>query len=112
MKRRTIIISCIMVIVVSVICLVLALKGRNERLHTAVITVNGKVVKTVDLDEASDETFRVESENGYNTICISDGEISVIEASCPDRICIDHGILRNEYLPIVCLPNKMIIELR
>ena len=112
MKRRTIIISCIMVIVVSVICLVLALKGRNERLHTAVITVYGKVVRTVDLDEASDETFRVESENGYNTICISDGEISVIEASCPDKMCINHGALKTEYLPIVCLPNKLIIELR
>lgn len=112
MRRMIIIIAVIILLAVFVIFTVSALNGSRDSLHTAVITVDGEVIRTVDLESASDETFMVESENGYNTVCIKDGEISVVEASCPDKICINHGALKTEYLPIVCLPNKLIIELK
>ena len=85
--------------------------GETNR-HTAEIKLNGEVIRTLDLNTAADETFTVESENGYNIVCIENGEIFVREASCPDKICVNHGKLRSEYLPIICLPNKLEISLK
>ena len=34
------------------------------------------------------------------------------EASCPDKICVDRGWIDNGVIPIVCLPNKLTIEIR
>ena len=36
----------------------------------------------------------------------------VTDAGCPDKICVNHGELRTEMLPIVCLPNRLIITYR
>ena len=76
--------------------------------NTAIISVNGKKVKEVDLSK--DETFEIKTEYGKNTISVKDGAISVKDADCPDGLCVRHGGLRNKYDAIVCLPNKMIIE--
>lgn len=58
-------------------------------------------------------TKRIEQENGsYNVLVIHNGTAAVTEASCPDGICVKHKSisLRNE--SIVCLPNKVIVEIR
>ena len=114
MKKRTIIIFAVCAAVFAALCVYafIALNGTNDGLHTAVISVDGREVRRIDLLAAPDETFTVESENGYNIVCVKDGKISVIEASCPDKVCVNHGELASELLPIICLPNKMIIELR
>jgi hypothetical protein len=41
---------------------------------------------------------------------IEDGEICVSSAECPDKTCVKMGKLRSESLPIVCLPNHLIIR--
>lgn len=76
--------------------------------NIAIISVNGKEVKEVDL--SVEETFDLKTEYGNNTIQIKDGVISVCEADCPDKLCVRHGGLRNKYDAIVCLPNKIVIE--
>ncbi len=80
--------------------------------HTAEIRLEGRLVRVIDLDNAQDETFVVSSEYGSNTVRVLNGGISVIEASCPDKICVDHGELKSELLPIICLPNKLEITLK
>lgn len=84
----------------------------NEALHTAVISVNGEEVRRIDLLTAPDEEFRVTNGEEYNIVCIRSGTVYVKEASCPDKICVRHGELRSEFLPIICLPNKLSIELK
>lgn len=76
--------------------------------NIAIISVNGKEVKEVDLN--SDGSFDLKTEYGINKIQIKDGKISVYEADCPDKLCVRHGGLRNKYDAIVCLPNKVVIE--
>ena len=113
MKKKTVFIAvtAVCIIAAAVIFYCVFFRSAGGELHTARITSDGKVVRTIDLHTAQDETFVIESENGSNTVCISNGEISVTEASCPDRICVEHGALRSEYLPIICLPNRLVIEL-
>lgn len=55
--------------------------------------------------------IKIGDEDMYNIIKIQHNEISIIEASCKDKICINTGKINNGMTPIVCLPNKVIIEI-
>ena len=48
---------------------------------------------------------------GSNTILVEQGRIRVIEANCPDQVCVDQGWISNGTVPIVCLPHKLMIQI-
>lgn len=76
------------------------------------IVQDGTVIRTVDLASAPDGEIRVERQDGqsYNLIRIENGTICVSEAGCPDQTCVHMGRLRTDALPIVCLPNRLVIR--
>lgn len=58
-----------------------------------------------------DKTIRIPSKNGgYNIVTISNGQVRVSEASCPDQVCVRHGPTCVTKDPIVCLPNKLVVQ--
>lgn len=73
----------------------------------AEIYVDGVLYRSVDLSQ--DETFRIETERGWNEIEILEGKLCVARASCPDGDCIRCG-WKNSGAPIVCLPNRVSIR--
>lgn len=75
------------------------------------IEVNGDKYKELLIDESTNETFEVISEYGSNKIDITDGKVRVIEASCPDKLDVRQGAISKPGEIIVCLPNKMSIEI-
>lgn len=72
----------------------------------AVITVNGSEICQLPLDR--DCTYQI---GKTNTIKISDGTVRMIEADCPDKICMHTGSISNRGQAIVCLPNKVVISI-
>ena len=74
------------------------------------IVQDGKVLYSFDISTAEDRLIEVEYEGRINTIQIEDGRIRVLSADCPDNTCVHMGWLRSDTLPIVCLPNHLIIE--
>ncbi|MBO5733313.1 MAG: NusG domain II-containing protein [Clostridia bacterium] len=96
------------VIFVTFVAAAIILSGIQPEGNIAIISVGAKQIKEVDLSE--DQTFDINTELGTNTVTVSDGEIYVSDADCPDRLCIRHGKLNNKYDSIVCLPNKLVIE--
>jgi hypothetical protein len=54
-----------------------------------------------------DRVIRVDE---HNTFQIKDGKVSMIHADCPDKRCVKQG--STSKLPIVCLPNKLIIQIK
>lgn len=75
---------------------------------TANIISCGKIIKTAILTE--DTSFDIETAyGGRNRIVVKDGKIAVTEANCPDHVCMSFGWC-NDGIPIVCLPNQLIIE--
>lgn len=80
----------------------------SESLSRAEISVDGKTVMELDLSE--DQVLTVDgASGGYNRIQVRDGAVSVLEASCPDKVCVHTGTVRYPGETIVCLPNRMII---
>ena len=50
-------------------------------------------------------------ETEYNIIVIRDGTCAVIDADCPDGICIRRGRISRRGESIVCLPHKLVAEI-
>ena len=92
------------------ICLALSVGVLLPREDSALaqITSNGKVVKTVDLNQ--NQQFTITSENGgVNVVTVQNGKIAVTEASCPDHYCMHRGFC-DSGTQIVCLPNLLVIR--
>ena len=74
----------------------------------AVVTVNGTETARYSLSE--DAEIRLESENGgFNILVIKNGKADIIEASCPDHVCVDQRPISKTGEAITCLPNKTVI---
>ena len=76
----------------------------------AEIISDGKVLYTIDLGTAEDRLITVEYEGRKNVIAIESGDICMKEAQCPDHTCIGMGRLSEAGVPIVCLPNHLMIR--
>ena len=46
---------------------------------------------------------------GYNYLEVEHGRIRVQRADCPDGICVRQGWVSGGLLPIVCLPNRLVV---
>ena len=105
-KFWLLIIGVILVVAVAGLLVIQALREEGAQV---VITWNGEVDGTYPLDE--NQTFVFEGESGgYNVVTIEDGFVFMEEANCPDQICVKHKPLNQTADPIVCLPNKLVVE--
>ncbi|MDR0197055.1 MAG: NusG domain II-containing protein [Oscillospiraceae bacterium] len=76
---------------------------------TARIYKNGELIYTVYLSRVA-EPYEIDV-GGVNTVEVRKGEIGVIHASCPDKLCVRTGFVSGA-VPIVCLPNRLEIRIR
>ncbi len=79
---------------------------------TAKVYQDGKLLYSFRLPgDGEAQEFLVENENGgKNTVRVSKEGISVSEANCPDQVCVKRGTVFYSEIPIVCMPNKLVIE--
>ena len=42
---------------------------------------------------------------------IKDGQADITKASCPDKICVDQRPVSRQGESLVCLPNKVVVEI-
>ncbi len=109
MNRKAFVIIFISLIL---ICLASTIFIMNCKSGTvARITVDGELFREVDLSR--NDTFEIPIDLGerHNIVLVKNGEISMKEASCPDKLCIKQGSISHSGYPIVCLPNKVVIEI-
>lgn len=76
---------------------------------TAIIEVNGEPYMTVDLHDHGRE-IEIRTERGYNLLRIRDGGIEMVEADCPDQLCKGFGHVHRPRETIICLPNRVFVE--
>jgi len=70
------------------------------------VTVNGELAAEYLLSRDGEYVLN----GGTNVLVISNGEAYVKEASCPDGLCINQGKISLSGERIVCLPNRVMIE--
>lgn len=87
----------------------LSVRGRVTG-TTAVVRVNGKEYGTYSL--AQDRTIRIRRGDRKNVIVIRGGEVSMRSSTCKNQICVRHDPISNQNESIVCLPNRVSIEIK
>ncbi len=80
--------------------------GRQEA-GSVVVKVNGVVKATYTLSEDTE----VEIDN-KNVFTISDGQVKMVSATCPDQHCVHQKAISKNRESIICLPNKVVIEIQ
>lgn len=81
---------------------------------TADIYQNGVLLESISLNNITESyTFTVYGEeNCQNEIEVRPGSIGILSASCPDKLCVHQGFIDSSLLPITCLPNRLVIQVR
>jgi len=82
----------------------------NEEAAFASIYVNGELYDKVALTEEEYE-IEIRTERGYNRLKVSNYGIEMVESDCPDHICIGFGHIHSVNEKIVCLPNRIFVEI-
>lgn len=75
---------------------------------------NGDLLESIALDEVvAPYTFTLTGDNDCtNEIQVRPGSIGIISADCPDKLCVHQGFIDSTLLPITCLPNRLVIQIR
>lgn len=77
---------------------------------TVIVTVDGQIYGEYSLN--TDRHVEIVNGEGYNLLVIEGGKAFVKSASCPDGICSSHRAVSKDGESIICLPNKVVIEIR
>ncbi len=101
-----------------IICLVLAsavmLTGISlfsKKGAKVVVSVDGKELASFPLSE--DTVYNISGyHGGENILEIKDGKAHLTDASCPDKLCVNMGYISKTGQSIICLPNKVVIEIK
>ena len=62
-----------------------------------------------EYDLSSDNIIDIQSQNGYNRICINNNEVFMEDADCSDKLCVRQRHIKYDGESIVCLPHGLII---
>lgn len=99
-----------------VIALIIAAAGifmflgsRNSSKPVAEISVDGKIIQTVDLDSVKEKT-EIKPDGDYNVLIVAEnGRIRFEHSDCEDKLCVASGNLEKSGDIAVCLPAKTVI---
>ena len=78
---------------------------------TVVIRVNNVLYEEVFLAEDRIIEIKDSTHSTCNTVSIQDGEVHMIDATCLNQLCIYQSPISSTSESIICLPNKVIIEI-
>ena len=109
---RTKVIVCLLLGAVAASAAWLLLRREDAPSPTARITRDGVLLEEIDLDKVEEpRSFVLEDGSGTNTVQMEKGRIRILEAHCPDQVCVNQGWISSGAVPIICLPHRLIIEI-
>ena len=97
-------------VLVLAVALIIAYRAFSKSGTYAAVIIDGKVTATYPLSENAEHV--IETKHGRNVLSIKDGKASVTDADCPDLVCVGHRAVSDAGESIVCLPHRLVIEIR
>ncbi len=104
MVKKGDIIVIIVSLVLLVLCIGFCLLIKKDGIYV-VIKEDNKTVYSGSLFK--DDTIKLK----HNTVKIKNGQAYMLCADCKNQICVNTGKISNSGETIVCLPNKVIVEI-
>ncbi len=90
---------------ISIIAMIFYIFVFSKEADIVKISIDGIEYGTYSLDK--DQIINI---NNSNTLQIIDNTATMIEADCPDQLCIHQASISKNRQNIICLPNKVIAE--
>lgn len=104
------------ILAAGVLLLALAFAGLYHLIYqdegdTVQITIDGTDAASLPLD--TDTRYTIASpDGGKNILEISGGAARIIEANCPDKLCVHQKEISCEGESLICLPHKVTVSIR
>lgn len=84
--------------------------GEEKIGNLAILEIDGETIESFNLNSDS-PNYLANTDYGYNIIEFEAGKVRVVEADCPDQICVHFGWIEYVGQTIVCLPHRLIIRI-
>ncbi len=97
------------ILIVAILLFIIYRVNQKTGLSVNIYT-SGELVETLSLDK--NREYEVDTEYGYNKVIIEDGSAYVVSADCPDKICVSHSPISKTGETIICLPHKLVVEVK
>jgi hypothetical protein len=81
--------------------------GQNQ----VVIRHQNELYGTYPLPSAEEQIVVIDEDGHYNKIRIAGDSVAIIEANCPDQLCVKDGEKSKPGDILVCLPNQVLVEI-
>ena len=107
-KSNKILLFCFSAAAVAAAVGLVYLNSHQELNKYACIYEDGELIHKINLSNVTKPYTVIV---GGNTILVEKGQISMLEADCPDKVCVKQGAISEGVRPIVCLPNNVLIKL-
>jgi len=110
----------IILVLVTIASAVIAFLLWQTPVSSARIYHDGELIDTVNLTAVSEPfeiTIKAKEQHPLiydqviNMVAVEQGRIRMIMSVCPDELCVRQGWVSSGRVPIVCLPNRVIIIL-
>lgn len=108
LKRNDLIFLAIIILVVGIICILFSLRDA-KRGASVEILVDGNLYGTYSLNEEQEVPILIDGTT-TNVLEIKDGKANMVEADCPDKLCVHQKAISKDKETIVCLPNKIVVQ--
>lgn len=109
MKRlRNDIVLILIIVIIAIVAAFCYFSLRTEGKNVSVIK-NGETIAVYSLDE--NMTMPITDGDNTNLLVIENGKAYISQATCPDKICVNHQPVSKSGDTIVCLPAKLVIEI-
>ncbi len=99
----------ILILLISAVCFaIISFCNQTDGLIVSVIK-DGEKIAAYSLEETLKVPITDDEKN--NTLVIENGKAYIQDATCPDKICVKHRSVSKVGETIVCLPNRLVIEI-
>lgn len=106
-RNDLILIGAVLIICIAVFAFIHFTQKEGSKV---MITIDGKLYDTLDLQKDTELTIKLDN-GAFNTFKITNGYVDMIGASCPDKLCVKHKGIHYDHETIVCLPNRVVLEI-
>lgn len=101
----------VLLLVIGVCGLLFVNAKKKQAGATVQVFVDRTLYGTYELSK--DQTVPIQAHGAVtNTLQISDGKAKMVQADCPDQLCVHQRAVSARGETIVCLPNKVVAEVK
>lgn len=105
LKKKDLILVLVIVCVIGLTVLVRTYIG-GAGANRVVVKVNGAIQGVYSLSEDGEIVIN----EGTNILMIKNGEADMVEADCPDQLCVNQKPISLRHESLICLPNRVVVE--